>query len=64
MLEIKVALATLLKTHEFALVGSRPETPVRRGVILTPRRGVPIRVIGPRPPGEAGTTSTQAAAPC
>jgi unspecific monooxygenase len=64
MLEIKVALATLLRTHEFALVGARPETPVRRGVILTPRRGVPLRIVGPRTPGGAGPTSEQAAAPC
>lgn len=47
MLEIKVALATLLLNHEFVLANSRVERPRRRGVILTPGRGVPLRIIGP-----------------
>jgi unspecific monooxygenase len=63
MLEIKVALATLLTTHEFALVSSRPETPVRRGVILTPRRGVPLRVVGARTAGRSTTNSAQVFTP-
>ncbi len=48
MLEIKVAIATLLSTHEFELADDRPEKPRRRGVILTPGRGVPIRIVGHR----------------
>ncbi|MEA5581043.1 cytochrome P450 [Nodularia harveyana UHCC-0300] len=48
MFEIKVALVTLLSRYEFALTDSRREIPKRRGVILTPNRGVPIKVIGYR----------------
>lgn len=47
MLEIKVALATLLLNHKFALADSRQERPLRHGVFLTPGRGVPIRITGP-----------------
>lgn len=54
MLEIKVAIATLLSAYEFALADERREKPVRRGVILTPSRGVPIRIVGLRDAAQGG----------
>lgn len=46
--EIKVAVATLLMHHELERADNRPEKPQRRGVILTPERGVPIIWKGPK----------------
>lgn len=48
MLELKIALATLLKQHSFCLSTRKKEVPQRRGVILSPRNGVPIRVTSRR----------------
>jgi len=46
--ELKIVIATLISHYEFALADSKKEVPQRRGVLLAPKRGVPIKVIGYR----------------
>ncbi|GAP94291.1 cytochrome P450 [Leptolyngbya sp. NIES-2104] len=45
MLELKLVLATLVSQAEFELVDAQPELPRRRGVTLTPSRGVKMRLV-------------------
>jgi len=48
MLELRLALASLLRSFEFQLASIWPEIPRRRGVILSPAQGVPMRLKGLR----------------
>ncbi|MGA7937585.1 MAG: cytochrome P450, partial [Kovacikia sp.] len=48
MFEMKLVLATLLTRYRFALIDSQPETPRRRGVTLSPKNGVNIKITGQR----------------
>jgi cytochrome P450 family 110 len=43
MYELKLVLAKALSHYQFSLVDSKPETPRRRGVTLSPARGVRLR---------------------
>ena len=40
MLELKLALATIVNEYELKLVSNKPERPARRGVTLAPKKGV------------------------
>ena len=44
MMELKIAIATLLQQFTFALPNSRPVTPTRRGLTLAPPASLRIRV--------------------
>ena len=56
--EMKIALATILSRYDLALVDTKPEKPIRRGLTLAPSRGVRMTLKGRReliesPSGEA-----------
>lgn len=46
--EMKLAVATMVANYRFELTDNQPEKPVRRGVTLTPKRGVPMVLRGVR----------------
>ncbi|MBE9061582.1 cytochrome P450 [cf. Phormidesmis sp. LEGE 11477] len=46
--EMKLAVASMVANYRFELADQRPENPVRRGVTLTPERGVPMILKGTR----------------
>ncbi|UBF29661.1 cytochrome P450 [Kovacikia minuta CCNUW1] len=48
LFELKLVLATLLSRYHFALTDNHPEVPRRRGVTLSPKNGVKIRITGQR----------------
>jgi cytochrome P450 len=48
LLEMKLVLATVLSRYEMALTDNREVLPVRRGITLTPARGVPMMMVAQR----------------
>jgi cytochrome P450 family 110 len=48
MLELKLAIATILTRYQLQLTSSRPELPQRRGVTLAPQTGVKMTFCGRR----------------
>lgn len=42
LFEMKLALATILRQYELALIEPTPATPIRRGVTMAPKGGVPM----------------------
>ncbi|MEL6855828.1 MAG: cytochrome P450 [Cyanobacteria bacterium J06607_13] len=46
--ELKLAVATLVRNYRFRLADNQPEIPRRRGVTLSPARGVPMVFEGKR----------------
>lgn len=48
LLEMKLVLATVLSRYEMALADNREVLPVRRGITLTPARGVPMMMVAQR----------------
>ena len=48
MFEAKIVLGTMLARYELELVGDAPVRTVRRGIVLAPEAGIPIRVKGQR----------------
>lgn len=46
--ELKLVLATLMRSYTFKLASDQPERPKRRGVTLAPANGVPMFFVGPR----------------
>jgi cytochrome P450 len=46
--EMKLVLATILRTKQLALVDNRPIKPVRRGITMAPAGGVRMVVTGSR----------------
>jgi unspecific monooxygenase len=48
LFEMKLVLATLLSRYSFALTDRQPEVPRRRGVTLSPKNGVKIKITGQR----------------
>lgn len=58
--EMKLAIATAMINYQMELGDSRPEVPRRRGVTLSPSRGVPLRMIGKRSRSESGAIASDA----
>lgn len=46
--EMKIVLATLLRSHRLRLVSSAPVSPERRGMTMGPKGGIPMIYEGPR----------------
>lgn len=46
--ELKLSLATILSHYQLALADDKAEVPQRRGVTLTPARGVRMKLVGQR----------------
>ncbi|MDB9312100.1 cytochrome P450 [Spirulina sp. CS-785/01] len=44
MWELKLVVATIMRNYDLKLTSNEPEIPVRRGVNLTPKRGVAMVV--------------------
>jgi cytochrome P450 len=49
---MKIVLATLLKHHRLRLAEPRAVEPGRRNVVLGPRTGVRVDLLGPRSSGD------------